>query len=482
MALSCVKPYSDAIYYNGDFSVKTAKQWYDGNKSKFDQLINVDIFKTDNYKPLWDQARISEDSLYEVIEIPLVFVKSIGINTKNSQNKSDTSNMASLTKLLVLKNKISNELDGAFMNIIFSNRAIDYNIGYDNSTRKNFSGNIFYTKLNGEFINGWMYDGGVIKKSTNAVAAITNNLLTPKSNNVSGQKSAYLMSSGSEKIDIGKGMHQNIPTSALNTTADENGCVTEVVDWYERFCWNGSCTGWIYLHSDYYPYCNYTTSDGGGGGYTSNPPAEPPQKNPCDNADSLENNNEYKEKFDSLKNKTSDTKEHGYIYKSNGSGGIDETPIVGEDGAAGIGFTVPDKIDGFIHSHYTGLLSVFSPDDLFAMATLYITDKMVNPSTFTAGVVTANGTQYIIMIDDLTKFQQFASNMVNNSTLDAYSFTFEMIYGITPSNNNEANEKAFLQYIQQTNSGLKLFKGDANFTDWQPKKVDGNGNVVNNPC
>ena len=116
------------------------------------------------------------------------------------------------------------------------------------------------------------------------------------------------------------------------------------------------------------------------------------------------------------------------------------------------------------------------------MAVLYVNDKMVNPNTFTAGVVTAKGTQYIIMIDDLSKFQQFANNMVNNSSLDMFSFAFERIYGIKPSNGNDVNEKAFLQYIQQSNSGLKLFKGDANFNNWQPKKVDGSGNIVNNPC
>ncbi len=33
-----------------------------------------------------------------------------------------------------------------------------------------------------------------------------------------------------------------------------------------------------------------------------------------------------------------------------------------------------------------------------------------------------------------------------------------------------------------TGSGLKLFKGDKNFENWQPVKVDENGKITNNPC
>lgn len=202
---------------------------------------------------------------------------------------------------------------------------------------------------------------------------------------------------------------------------------------------------------------------------------------PCDHADSLESNAEYKEKFDSLKQKIHDNKEHGYIYNHNGAG-IDETPIVGEVGEAGISFDVQTPIDGFMHSHYDDLLSVFSPDDIYAMANLYKTNRMTNVSTFTAGVVTSKGTQYILMIDDITKYFDFATNLVNNNTLDLFSEMYENFYKITPNNSNNANEKAFLQFLDQSNSGLKLFKGNGSFNDWKPKKLDNNGNVVNAPC
>ena len=186
--------------------------------------------------------------------------------------------------------------------------------------------------------------------------------------------------------------------------------------------------------------------------------------------------------FAQLKSQVSDTKEHGYTYKMNSSTGIDETAITGLDGDKYIDVAVNEKIDGFMHSHYTNSLSVFSAGDIFAMATIYVEDLMVNPKTFTVGVVTANGTQYILMIDDLAKFHTFSTSLLANQTADTYEYTYSKIYGITESRSNNANEKAFMQYIEQNNSGLKLFKGNGSFDEWKPKKVDEYGFIVNDPC
>ncbi|MBK7883165.1 MAG: hypothetical protein IPJ81_04690 [Chitinophagaceae bacterium] len=211
-------------------------------------------------------------------------------------------------------------------------------------------------------------------------------------------------------------------------------------------------------------------------------PGNSDDDNPCEQADKLEKNTGLKDKFTALKNKTNQNKEYGYMYKINSDITVNAIEIEGEANAAGIDVTITEKFDGFIHSHYTGLLSVFSRDDIYAMAKMYIGDKMIDPSTFTAGVVTASGTQYILKIDDIVKFKAYAENMVNNNAIEDLSDLYDKFYKITPKNSKEQNEKAFLQYLQQTKSGLRLFKGNDNFNDWQPKKVDANNNVVDNPC
>ena len=163
-------------------------------------------------------------------------------------------------------------------------------------------------------------------------------------------------------------------------------------------------------------------------------------------------------------------------------GGIDETALVGIAGEKGVEMNTTSIIDGFIHSHYTNLLSIFSPDDLFAMATFYIGGKINNTQTFTAGVVTASGTQYILMIDNLTKFDAFANEIKDKETFGIFSDLYESMYHIKETNTVVENETAFMLYLESNKTGLKLFKGNDAFNSWKRKKVDEDGNIVDNPC
>jgi hypothetical protein len=465
------------------FSQSEAKEWYYGT------FIKSPEWQQSNEKgkklPDWKNGTYRRVGNMEIVEFPLMKErKTLSIPSASKLSISDISKIAdgSLSRIVFIRTS-NNEI---FV------RELDYipNIdflklkGYDISdlnvgNKENiFSGRIITKKWNGDILSVRISENGTITKTGKRI------------NNV------------------------NLKSLSL-TSATKDNCEYIVTEDYEKICFfslDGDavweflrCTEWEptgnysideYCYSDTYE-CDYGSTEscecqlygidceGSDDSGEESPPNsdQNPDPNPCDNADSLESNTEFKEKFEDLKTKTSLTKEYGYLYKSDGYEGIDETPIEGDDGAAGINFDIPDdKIDGFIHSHYTGLLSIFSPDDLYAMAYLYLSDKMVDPNTFTAGVVTADGTQYIIMIDDLTQFQEFASNMVNNSSLSAYASVYMYIYGINSGNSNDVNEQKFLQYIQSTNTGLKLFKGDTNFDNWIPKKVDDSGNIINNPC
>lgn len=424
-----------------NFTISEAKSWIDKNV-----FINTSFARENAYNnlfknlwPVWDKAVTSKDDQYDVIECPLETDNAIGFSVVKSGMAVTSNNINGKVSLVLLKSKKNSSIQAGLMNIFSNNASSAENISYRNRT--SFSGTVFFTTLSGEFVNGWLYENGkVIRKS--------------------GKKQTSVV--------------------AREGAGDE--CYNYTVYTYQRVCtyWNDnsvSCSPWTIVGSSYQEYC----VGNGNGGYNPDVYVEI-QLTPCDLADSLANNADFKAKFDSLKNMTTQTKEYGYTYKNNSTAGLTTNSIEGKNGEAGIFFTLTDKIDGIMHSHYTGLLSIFSPDDIFAIAQTYSLGKMVDPSTFTLAVVTANGTQYLLKIDNITKFNKFATDMVNNSTLDLYSFAYQNLYGINPGNNNDANEKAFLQYIQQTNSGLRLFKGNANFTEWQPKKVDTNGNIVNNPC
>lgn len=468
------------------FAQSEAKEWY---YKVFKKSPEWQQSKEKGKKlPDWENGTYRRVGNIEIVEFPLMKERKVfAIPSTNNLSNAEIGKISdgSLSRIAFIKSS-SNEI---FVRELDYIPEIDflilkkYDISDTEVSNKGslFSGRIITKKWNGTILsirklkNGRISKvGKKVSKDTQHLRAKSNSSYSPATNNISGCEMVEICEYERycEEVRVGDTW---IPTENCTPWEPTGDC------WVEEYCNTGECDYGSSEACECQLY-NIGCEDSGGGGEDPPPPPQSPDSTPCDNADSLENNTEYKQKFNQLRGKTSDTKEHGYIYKSNNSGGIDETLITGEDGAAGIDFTVPDKIDGFMHSHYTGLLSVFSPDDLFSIALLYTTDKMVDTKTFTAGVVTANGTQYIIMIDNLTKFHQFASNMVNNSTLDLYSHLYSSVYGINSSNSNEVSEKAFLQYIQQTNSGLKLFKGDSNFSDWQPKKVDENGNIVNNPC
>jgi hypothetical protein len=208
---------------------------------------------------------------------------------------------------------------------------------------------------------------------------------------------------------------------------------------------------------------------------------------PCATVDSLKANTSFKQKFTTLKSKTTDNKEYMYTYTFNGGfkNGLKEVDsAIGLPNNAGIQVSVPFKIDGVMHSHYSNLLSIFSPDDIFTLTTLYKANRINSVKNFTMGVVTASGTQYMIMIGDSSKFATFANSLdtVGSNQYYNYQLIYNKIFNIKETGSVADNEKAFLQYIKKNDMGLTLFKGNSDFSIWDRKKLDANEDVTNDPC
>jgi|GEM_PF-2760397 len=222
----------------------------------------------------------------------------------------------------------------------------------------------------------------------------------------------------------------------------------------------------------------------GGGGEGS----EPEEETPCEKLNKIGKSTQTKSFMNTLKTKTGDTKEHGYIL-AEAAGTVYEYPVQGQDGQAGINFTlgVGNQIDRYIHSHYTGLLSIFSPDDIFSIAMLFKNNAIKNLDTFVIGVVTASGTQYMMVIDNPAQFQTFADGLFSGNTFDEltlynYSKMYNDFFKITPSNSTANNEKSFLNYLETSGSGLKLLKGSPDMQNWQSIQLDQNNNIVPTNC
>ncbi|QKJ31385.1 hypothetical protein HQ865_16980 [Mucilaginibacter mali] len=192
-----------------------------------------------DFTPVWDSARTALDTNYYVVEAPARYVKKWGFNAD-----SNTTNINGLTRLLVLKSKKYGSTSAVLMHIHGKPGVNAANVHYMD-VPQTFSGNIFYTGLQGGFINGYVYKNGKIILASSG-------------------KSNTVKPSGPQIL----------------TAAAPGECETIEIGWYMQVCYYTSsdvltgCDDWIYLYSTFETYC-VPGQPGGGGGVA--PPTD------CDN-------------------------------------------------------------------------------------------------------------------------------------------------------------------------------------------------------
>ena len=210
---------------------------------------------------------------------------------------------------------------------------------------------------------------------------------------------------------------------------------------------------------------------------------------PCELAELLEDDTEFRQKMGELFSKAnSDSFESGYIFKKENSG-TTYTSIQGNAGEPFIDYEFSNVMDGFLHNHYDDdddNFSTFSGNDIRALYGWLLNGKINNTATFTMGLVTFYGTSYLLKIDDLAKFQEFGLNHLADeddfATFDAELDQFYLLY-TNFLNPQDGGESALLRMLEDNDSGLKLFKGNSNFTDWKAREFNSNGDsVINGNC
>lgn len=133
---------------------------------------------------------------------------------------------------------------------------------------------------------------------------------------------------------------------------------------------------------------------------------------------------------------------------------------------------LPDY-SGFIHCHYSGLLSIFSPQDLRRLYHI-VTDNIysLNSSVF-MGVVNSNGTAYIIQIDNVNEFVIFGNKELNKDA-DFASFETEKFnkkFNILNGNSESANEKNFIKMMSKLKIGINIYKASHPYNQFQKLKL-----------
>ncbi|MGB4775453.1 MAG: hypothetical protein WBP45_09795, partial [Daejeonella sp.] len=223
---------------------------------------------------------------------------------------------------------------------------------------------------------------------------------------------------------------------------------------------------------------------GGEGGGQDNPEPEPAEPDPCKQAKELGKNQGFKDKMNDLKNNINVNYERGYGITKNNDGSFNYQYVEGQPNAQSIDINVNGQIDGFIHSHYNGLLSIFSGSDLQSLYTMKNSNTMTDVDKFIYGVVTGDGTTYLLSIEDPVKFQAFGNSWLSDDfSFGLFESSYNNTYQIQPGNNVSTNETNFILLLKQMNTGLTLLKGDpANFDDWEKKNADANNQIQTSNC
>lgn len=237
--------------------------------------------------------------------------------------------------------------------------------------------------------------------------------------------------------------------------------------------------------------CSYYGDCGGGGSSGETPPIviPQPQPTPCDKIKKVGKNQKTKDLMNDLKTKTGDNKEHGQVLVEDNNT-ITPFPVMGNPGEDWIDLNITGQVDGFIHSHFIGQLSVFSLGDIFGLAQMHVNGNIYDVNTFVVGVVTGSGTtatQYLMVIDNPAQFANFANsimsgNQTNSIAFNAFEHAFKDVFYINPSNNGAINEANFVKLLDKMNTGLKMLKGSTDLNNWSVLNQNSSGAVAPQNC
>jgi hypothetical protein len=222
-------------------------------------------------------------------------------------------------------------------------------------------------------------------------------------------------------------------------------------------------------------------SSGGGSGSNDDDDDEEPldtvilinePKTPCEKMNKLKADTGFRAKMVELKTAADDENvEKGKtLYNKTGVAPINNkylySPSSGTPNNPEINYSYYASTQGYVHTHYEELISIFSVKDLLDM---YNTMKNVSVTDdFFYGVITEAGSAYILQIEDRAAFIAFGdTNLSNENKRFKFTSKLESYYDVTNNGSVEDNEDGIVKMLQRKNAGLAMFKPtDNTFTDY----------------
>jgi hypothetical protein len=245
----------------------------------------------------------------------------------------------------------------------------------------------------------------------------------------------------------------------------------------------------------------WDTGGGGSGGGSSggtggggNPPGWVPvpdegvfPRNPCEVVDSLLKTTAFMQHLINLRNATNLNYETGISFTLPDTAGSTHTNYTGQ-GLLAVTIAPATPVDGIMHNHYNNpeRLSIFSANDIVALAYNFVHHEIRDIKTFTYTLVT-DSTSYIIMIEDSTKFMNFVNIWFDSDRhIENFSTQLYENYNVGAAGVSILdNEKNFLQGMNSyppSGCGLKLFKGNLSMTEFTPIQLNSSNQIVSATC
>lgn len=400
-------------------------------------------------------------------------------------------NEAIVCDLSSYKNYTSNKFKNVFYKVIFQLRdseisdAFIYTI-HTNENESYLNQNIERilkgkdVRFNGEITSNALDDKYLITKTfSKGKLESTKELqinISKDRNHFSGQKAVFNIKNSNESNII-----SCVDWYEVTTYYYSDGRIEQTWNFLRRTCTSSCGYG---NPNEVQNFCDDEGLGGGGGGGNA-----ADSTNPCNTADTLSTNLDFKRRMDSLKALTNQNFETGYYSVKNPNGTFTYTKNQGSSGSASIFQNITTPISSYMHNHYTGLLSVFSGSDIRQMFEWFRTGKLSDVSTFTMSLVTASGTTYMMQNDDIMKFQQFGQTwMSDDLTFVLFESQYLNRFNISQTGSNSNNLIGFLRMLGEFNTGIKFFEGNnSTFSEWSPIKFESDGTenggtIVNSPC
>lgn len=394
-------------------TVLSAKDYYNSVYGSTPRLKNSDDDQV-SLTPDWNVGQLYIDSLWDVVESPIEFDNGIKMTLMTSDVSSrlgfeKVNEVKQVLRLVIVRNKETGKTVSFIMAIL---PGYDYmkqkgDAIYENKylTRtSDLDGAVLFFGIDGEFVNGWIYENGEIIGYTLSRNSSLGG--TKKQSTYCWEQVTSVIDASGQEIEIGRNFYcEESGAGGGVDMSDRGGSLLDGLG-------NGGIDN------------NYSDPSSGGGKDPSG--QTPTDKKPeirtdCDNsgADKRSNNakiiiNAVSTNYNNLKGYTSKTNEYSARIDWNGTNYVMSSPVSGGANSASSSIFTNTLYDMHTHTLDSEPPSPKDFSNLLGLNKYYYPKESNQPYNLQGAIIINNNTEYLISIVDRQKAYNFSNGSNSN--------------------------------------------------------------------